>query len=106
MVHGDGLTAIQVREIPDDITRGFRFPVLGPARFALERRGTIYSMWLGKPDGAFQELGSIQVPLAGELYAGLFVCSHNTKGSETAIFTDVALEQFAPSPGTKGGQKK
>ncbi len=98
VVHGDGLTAIQVRETVDDISRGFRFPVVGPARFALERRGSVYSMWLGKPDGSFVELGSIQAPVAGEVYAGLFVCSHNVKIAESAIFSDVTIEPLAPTP--------
>jgi TolB protein len=106
VVHGDGLTSLQVRETPDDITRGFRFPVEAPVRIALERRGNIYSMWHGKPDGTLQELGSIQVPVTGDVYAGLFVCSHNPKGAETALFTDVTLEPLAATPNAKGAKKK
>ncbi|MEO7146125.1 MAG: hypothetical protein ABI165_21735 [Bryobacteraceae bacterium] len=34
VVHGNGLTALQVRETTGGITRGFRFPVVAPDRIA------------------------------------------------------------------------
>jgi TolB protein len=93
VVHGDGLTSLQVRDVADDITRGFRFPVLAPARIRLERKGNIYSLWQGKDGEPLQEAGSVQFGLGADpVYVGLFVCSHNPKVVETATFSDVSLE--------------
>ena len=100
VVHGDGLTALQVRETADDITRGFRFPVVAPARIALEKRGNVYSLWQGSEGEPLREAGSVQVGLTGEVYAGLFVCSHNPTVSETVVFSDVKMEAL-PDAATK-----
>jgi len=103
VVHGDGLTGIQVRENAGDITRGFNFPINGATRFALQRRGNVYSMWIGNYDGTFSQLGFTQATLPAEVHAGLFICSHNVKATETAIFTDVTIEALPslPSPAKK-----
>ncbi len=71
VLHGNGLTALQVRETADDITRGFNFPVVAPTRIRLERTGNVYTLWQGKQGEPLQEAGSIQCNLADPLYAGL-----------------------------------
>jgi hypothetical protein len=94
VVHGDGLTNIQWRETAGDITRGVRFPMLAPGRIRLERRGNVISLWTST-DGQqpLLEAGSIALPLGKEpLYVGLFVCSHDPKAVETAVFSGVAVE--------------
>lgn len=93
VVHGDGLTSLQFREAPDDITREFRFPVAAPERIQLEKKGNSYSLWYGKPGAPLQEAGSVQLAMGGgPLYVGLFISSHDAKTSETAVFSDVALD--------------
>ena len=93
VVHGDGLTTLQVRDVADDITRGFRFPVAGPARIRLERKGNVYSLWQGKAGEALQEAGSVQAGLGSDpIYVGLFIGSHDAKATQTATFSDVTLE--------------
>jgi hypothetical protein len=93
VVHGDGLTNLQFRETAGDITRGIRFPVLGPTQIRLEPRGNVFSLWTAKDGEALQEAGSIPVPLGnGPVYAGLFVCSHDPKAVETVVFSNVAIE--------------
>ncbi len=109
VVHGVGLTELQDRETPDDITRGFAFPVEGPQRIALEKRGNVYSMWYGNPGEPLKEGGWIQVNLGNDLYAGLFICSHDPKLMESAVFSDVTIEPLPATPrpaGKKGGRKK
>jgi TolB protein len=101
VVHGNGLTALQVRETADDITRGFDFPVVGPTRIRLERSGNVYTLWQGKEGEPLQEAGSIQCNLGDPVYAGLFISSHNPKLTETAVFSDVTIET-----GKKSGNKK
>jgi TolB protein len=92
VVHGNGLTALQVRETADDITRGFDFPVVAPTRIRLERRGNVYTLWQGKEGESLQEAGSIQCHLDDPVYAGLFISAHNPKLTETVVFSDVTIE--------------
>jgi hypothetical protein len=93
VVHGDGLTNLQFRETAGDITRGVRFPVVGPTQLRLERRGNVFSLWTAKDGEALQEAGSIPVPFGGgPVYAGLFVCSHDPKAVETVVFSNVTIE--------------
>jgi TolB protein len=107
VVHGNGLTALQVRETADDITRGFNFPVVASTRIQLERRGDVYSLWQGKGGEPLQEAGSIQCNLGDPVYAGLFISAHNPKLSETAVFSDVTLETLpGAAAGKKSGNKK
>ncbi|MDQ6665908.1 MAG: hypothetical protein M3Z23_16125 [Acidobacteriota bacterium] len=101
VVHGSGLTSLQFREAEDDITRGFNFPVAGPARIALEKRGNMYSLWEGAEGEPLREAGSLQAPLNGELYAGLFLSSHNPKVSETVVFSEVKIETLPETAGAK-----
>ncbi|MDQ2899691.1 MAG: hypothetical protein M3Y07_07810 [Acidobacteriota bacterium] len=98
VVHGNGLTELQFRETADDITRGFRFPVVAPARIALEKRGNVFSLWEAKEGEPLREAGSVQMPLNGELYAGLFLSSHNEKISESVVFSDVNIEMGRSQP--------
>jgi regulation of enolase protein 1 (concanavalin A-like superfamily) len=106
MVHGDGLTGLQYREKADDITRGVRFPISGPTRIRIERRGNAISVWAGKEGSPFQELGATDVGLGNPVYVGLAVCPHDDKASLTAVFSDVTLEILPPTPGPLPGQKK
>jgi hypothetical protein len=95
VVHGDGLTNLQSREVAGDITRAVRFPVQAPTQIRLERRGAAFSLWTAKAGEPLQEAGSIQVPLGnGPVYAGLFVCSHDPKTVETVVFTNVSIESL------------
>lgn len=102
VVHGDGLTNLQFRETAGDITRGIRFPVEGPARIRLERRGNAYSLWYAREGEPFQEAGSTAVALgSGPLYAGLFVCSHNPDLIETVVFSNVTIESLPAAAAKK-----
>ena len=94
-IHGNGLIALQFRETENDITRGVRFPVQGPAWVRLDRQGSWFTLFTS-PDGqTFQEAGAIQVKLKDPLYVGIGVCSHNPKAVETAVFSHVSLQMAA-----------
>lgn len=102
VVHGDGLTSLQVRDVADDITRGFRFPVQAPHRIRLERNGNIYSMWHGKDGESLQEAGSVQFGIGSDpVYIGLFISSHAAKTTETAVFSGVVLENVPAGTASK-----
>ena len=92
-VHVNGLTALQFRETTNDITRSVSFPVDGPVRLRLERRGSSYTVFAAKEDQPLTEFGSIQVAMSGPAYVGLAVCPHDARGEMTAVFSDVTFEK-------------
>ncbi len=92
VVHGSGLTSLQFREKPDDVTREFQFPVDAASRLAIEHRGNLYTVWLAKEGAPFEKAGSIEGRINGDVYAGLFICSHDAETAETAVFSDVMIE--------------
>src|SRR5579872_3430307 len=94
VVHGDGLTAIQFREMAGDITRSVRFPVVAPARIKLERRGPLFTLWAGAEGEPLREAGAIPMKLSDPVYVGLVVGSHNAKALETAVFSDVSVQSM------------
>ena len=102
VVHGNGLTIIKYRDTANDITRTVRFPVEGPTRIRLERRGPWFTLYTGKEGQPLAEAGSIQAKMAGPVYAGLAVCPHDDKAEVTAVFSDVTVER----PATAAAQPK
>ena len=95
VVHGSGLTALQWREKGADVTRTVHFPIEGPTRLRLERRGNLVTMFAAKGDGPLVELGNTELAAFAPMYAGLGVCAHDDKAETTAIFSDVTIEALA-----------
>jgi TolB protein len=96
VVHGAGLTSLQWREKPDDVTRTISFPVDGPTRLRLERRRNVVTLYAGKEGGALAEMGGTELAPFGPIYAGLGVCAHDDKAETTAVFSDVTVEVLPP----------
>ena len=96
-LHGDGLTALQYRLKRSGKTAEIRSPDSMPSVIQLERKGNRFIM----STAAFgEELTAIHidsVPLDKEVYAGLYVCSHDSDKMETAIFRNVRIIRPAPS---------
>jgi Tol biopolymer transport system component len=89
-VHGDGLTSLQFRRADGAITEQVRSSVTAPDFIQFERRGDLFlfsAARFGDP------LASCQTNLAfgAEVYAGLFLCSHNSNVVEHAVFRDVRI---------------
>ena len=97
VVHGSGLTGLQWREKPDEITRTIHFPIEGPTRIRIERRRNNIIMFAGKEGGPVTELGSTELAPFGPAYAGLAVCAHDDKAETAAVFSDVTIEQLQPA---------
>ncbi len=62
----------------------------------LERRGNMYIMSVAHKGEIFSE-DSVQLDLDDNVYAGLFVCSHNASVTEKAIFYNVRIVKPAPA---------
>lgn len=90
-VHGDGLTSLQFRESPGENMREIGSPIQAPNVVQLERKGNTYTLSVSRYGDPFQETQSQEVDLGDEVYAGLFVCSHNNEVTEKAVFTNVRI---------------
>ncbi|TIX52028.1 TolB family protein [Alteraurantiacibacter aquimixticola] len=103
MVHGDGLVALQYREVQDGPTR--QITSAGPHRGAvrLEREGDFVYFSVEGEDGALEHAGgSFRIPFQAPYLVGLAVSAHDDAVSETAMFSDVTLDvpQLAYVPDT------
>ena len=97
-LHGDGLTSLQYRPSTNDRTYEIQSAISAPKRLRFEKRGRYVSMSITGPDGAWQPAGgSFRLDLIDPFYVGLGVCAHNNERLEKAVFTQVELQQGAPS---------
>lgn len=98
-VHGDGLVSLQYRKVKGGPTEEVKAPSKAPAgeavRVTLRRRGDAFTLLVG---AATDPAGSVTVKLTGPTYAGLAVCSHDASVSETATFSNVAVEADSERP--------
>ena len=90
-VHGDGLTSLQYRETPGDVTKEIRSDLKAPARVRISRQGNQFTVAVSNPGGEWKPLGPVTINLQDPLYVGLAVCSHNADVRETAVFSNVEL---------------
>lgn len=91
--HGDGLTSLQFRGAANEQTYQIITQVEGKTRLRIERKGSRYTMFAGKPGGELKPVGPVEyVSLKDPVYVGLGVCSHVATKVETAIFSNVTLD--------------
>jgi len=91
VVHGDGLTSMQYREVKGGETKEVKTPITGPDRLVLERKGDQFTFWVARGAEELKEGGSITLKLPTAAYAGLAVCAHDKTRRETALFSDVKI---------------
>lgn len=97
--HGNGLTSLQFRGAPNEQTYQVVAAEDGPARLRIVKKGSRFTMYFGKPGEELKPSGPVEfVTLQEPFYVGLGVCSHVATTLETAIFSNVRLEE---SPVTK-----
>lgn len=99
VIHGDGLTSLQYRKEKGGPTQEIKSPISKPAYIWIERHGHVFSLSVSKDGKKYQPVGSLSVDLGGSVYAGLAVCSHDDKISETAVFTDVDMKLLGACEG-------
>jgi Tol biopolymer transport system component len=92
VVHGDGLIAMQYRTVAGGTTYEVLRSIKAVVPVQLERNADTFTLSVA-PDGkTFQIVGSVSLKLTDPVYAGLAVCSHEPNVAETAIFSNVKLE--------------
>jgi hypothetical protein len=98
-LHASGLTSLQFRDEKGAVTREVQSNLSAPKRLRIVKRGDYVYMALGS-EGAVQPAGGwLRIPLHGEFYVGLGVCSHDKDVVEQAVFSNVELKQTAASSG-------
>jgi hypothetical protein len=96
--HGNGLTSLQFRGAAGENTYQVFTQVDEPARIRIVREKSRFTMYAGKPDAELKMVGPVEyISLKDPVYVGLGVCSHVATTLETAVFSNVKLEQ-----GTEG----
>ena len=90
--HADGLTSLQVRYEKGAETQQIQSNISAPKRLRITKRGDYYYMSLASGDGEPQVAsGSVRLPLRGEFYVGIGMCSHDKDAIATAVFSNVDL---------------
>ena len=97
--HGNGLTSLQFRGAANEQTYQVFTQVEGTVRLRIARQGSRFTMYAGKPNEELKPVGPVEyISLKDPVYVGLGVCSHVATTLETAIFSNVKLEE---APTTK-----
>jgi TolB protein len=95
--HGNGLTSLQFRGAANEHTYQVFTQVDGPARLRIVRQGSRFTMYAGKPGEELKAVGPVEfISLKDPFYVGLGVCSHTSTSLETAVFSNVKLEEETP----------
>jgi hypothetical protein len=96
--HGNGLTSLQFRGAANEQTYQVFTQVDGPVRLRIERKQSRFTMYAGKPSEELKMVGPIEyVGLQDPVYVGLGVCSHVATTLETAVFSNLKIEETAPA---------
>jgi TolB protein len=96
--HGNGLTSLQFRGAANEQTYQVVAAEDGPSRLRIARKGSRFTMYFGKPSGELKASEPVEfVGLQEPFYVGLGVCSHVATTLETAIFSNVKLDEATPS---------
>src|ERR1017187_4326012 len=89
--HGSGLTSLQFRRAKGANTEEITLSITNADVLQFERKGGTYIFSAAHHGEPFVSAQLPDVDLGNEVYAGLFVCSHNGDVVEKAIFRDVRI---------------
>ena len=94
--HGNGLTSLQFRGAANEQTYQIVAAEDGPSRLRIVKKGSRFTMYFGKPGEELKSSEPVEfVTVQEPFYVGLGVCSHVATTLETAIFSNVKLEETA-----------
>jgi hypothetical protein len=88
------LTSLQFRGAANEHTYQVFTQLDGPARLRIVRQGSRFTMYAGKPGEELKAVGPVEfISLKDPVYVGLGVCSHTPTTLETAVFSNVKLDE-------------
>lgn len=93
-LHASGLTSLQFRDEKGAVTREIQSNITAPKWLQIAKRGEYVYMAISA-DGREPQIagGWLRIPLHGDFYVGLGVCSHDKDVIEKALFSNVELKQ-------------
>lgn len=94
--HGKHEYCLQFRRGPGGQTEEHILPIKNADVLQLERRGDTYIFSAANYGDTFTTTELTNLDLGDEVYAGLFVCSHNPEATEKVFFRDVRIIRPAP----------
>jgi TolB protein len=94
-IHGDGHITLQYRQTKGGETADITSPEHGSTRLRIERKGDQFTMYTGPSDGKLTPSGSMKIVLRDPVYVGIGMCAHKAEAVETAVFSNVKIEQAA-----------
>ena len=103
MVHGDGMVALQYREVQGGPTKQIVSAASHPRRVRLEREGDFVYFSVAGADGELRHAGgSFRIAFQAPYRVGLALSAHDNAVTESATFSDVelAVPQLAHVPDT------
>jgi TolB protein len=89
-VHGDGLSSLQFRNSDTAQTEQVVISSLHPTEIELQRVGNIFTFSAATFGENYKSVIK-EIALNDEVYAGLFICSHNGDVMEKAVFSNVRV---------------
>jgi len=94
--HGAGLTSLQFRRAMGSNTEEITLAITNADVLQFERRGSNYIFSAARYGEPFVSRQLTNFDLGDDVYAGLFICSHEADALERAIFRDVRIIRPAP----------
>jgi Tol biopolymer transport system component len=99
VIHGDGLTSLQYRQVRGDPTREIQSNVSEPHRIRIEKEGDYVFMSIARKNETLRTAGgSFKLKFSEPFYIGLGVCAHDNAVLEKAVFSNVELNTGRPNP--------
>jgi TolB protein len=95
-IHGDGLTSLQYRKSAGAATEQIQSAITHADVVQLERTGDTYTMSVARFGDEYVTVPVSDLDWGDEVYAGLFICSHNPDVIEEAVFSNVRIVVPAP----------
>ncbi len=101
-VHASGLTSLQFRDTAGGDMHEVQANVSAPHTVRIEKRGDFIYAFVPGRNGNLRPAGAAtRLALTGPFYVGIGVCAHNKDAIQTAVFSNVKLEQLPPATGKR-----
>jgi TolB protein len=98
ILHGDGLTSMQYREMKGGPTREIQSNIRGPRRIEIQKQGSYVFMSIAPENEQLRSAGgSFKIKFEEPFYIGLGVCSHDNNVLEKAVFSHVDISSDVKS---------
>jgi TolB protein len=98
VIHGDGLTSLQYRQMRGGPTREIQSNVIAPIRIRIEKEGDYVFMSIARENEKLNSAGgSFKIKFSEPFYIGLGVCAHDNAVLEKAVFSNVEIKTKKPN---------